>query len=342
MTTSDKPRVPITGIQQVCIVVKNLQKTMEDYWNILGIGPWAIFTFEPPAATGLRCNGKPAWGRYRGAVAQVGPVELELIETIEGTSIYQDWIDEHGEGLHHMKFMVEDLDVDRVTKTMEGLGFPSIMSGHHGPEGKWHFSYFNTRKALHAIWETGNRTGGTPDGLVLYPEDPKAISPAKVKVSHIRQVAICVKDVVRSAENYWNIFGVGPWRIYDWGSHVIRQRFYHGKPAWGREIVAFAEVGDFQLELMQPVEGDSLYQDWLEEQGEGMHHLKFLVDDVEGVSEALTGQGFVSLQSGYYGDVGEKAGGYDYIYIPPLHCIWEPVQEPKSMPVEPFTSVPHE
>ena len=304
MAKSNTAKVQINRIQQVCIVVNNVPKTIEDYWQILGIGPWAIFTFGSPTVPDLKYYGKSAWGKYRGAVTQVGPLELELIETIEGDSIYQDWIDEHGETLHHMKFLVKDLNIDRVNESMEDLGFPSIMGGHIGSESQWQFSYFDTSKVLHVIWETSSRTGGIPTGAAFYPEDPNTVSPAKVKVSAIKQVTICVKDVMKTAENYWHILGIGPWKVYNRGSHILSKRFYHGKPAWGRELVALASIGEIELELVQPVEGDSIYQDWINEHGEGMHHLKFLCEDADEVCTILTDQGFPNLQSGQFSGVG--------------------------------------
>ena len=334
-------KVKVTQIQQVCIVVNDLQKTVENFWNLLGIGPWAIYPFGSPVIPDLKYYGKPAWGRYKGAVAQVGPIELELFETLEGASVYQDWIDEHGEGLHHLKFLVEDLDVARVEKVMAEQGLPSIQGGHFGPpEYKGHFSYFDTLKPLRCIWETSNRRGGTPPLATFYPEDPTAISPARVKVTGIKQVGIAVKDVIRTAGNYWNILGIGPWEIRDWGSHVLYDRTYHGRPAWGRERLAHAYIGDLELELVQPVEGESIYQDWIDEHGEGLNHLKFLCDDVDEVSKILNEQGFPSIQSGHFGDPKEKAGGFNYIDIPPLHCIWEPVHKPKALPIEPVARVP--
>jgi len=341
MARPSPAKVKVTQIQQICIVVNDLQKTVENFWNILGIGPWAIFPFGCPVIPDLKYYGKPAWGRYKGAVVQVGPIELEIFETIEGASVYQDWIDEHGEGLHHAKFLVEDLDVSRVEKALTEQGFPSIQSGHFGPpEYKGQFSYFDTRKALHAIWETSNRRGGTPPGATFYPEDPATKSPAKVKITGIKQIGIAVKDVIKTAENYWNILGIGPWEIRDWGSHVLYDRTYHGKPAWGKERLAHAYLGDLELELVQPVEGDSIYQDWIDEHGEGLNHLKFLCDDVDEVSRLLNEQGFPSIQSGHFGDPKEKAGGFNYIDIPPLHCIWEPVHKPKPLPVEPIARIP--
>jgi len=164
-----------------------------------------------------------------------------------------------------------------------------------------------------------------------YP-DTEQVSPAKVKVKGINQVALVVKDVQATVENYWNILGIGPWEIYSWEAPLVYDRKYHGKPAWAKEKIALAQVGAVQLELVQPVDGDSIYQDFLTEHGEGLHHLQFLVDDVDETAEILAKEGFPSLQSGRFG-TSEDKGGYNYIDIKPLHTIWEPVHESKHMNV---------
>ena len=161
------------------------------------------------------------------------------------------------------------------------------------------------------------------------------VSPAKVKVKGIHQVALVVKDIRATVENYWNILGIGPWEIYPWEAPLVYDRKYYGKPAWAREKIALAQVGAVQLELVQPVEGDSFYQDSLVEHGEGLHHLNFLVDDVDELDETaeiLAKEGFPTQQSGRVGPPEDK-GGYNYIDIKPLHTIWEPVHESKHMNV---------
>ena len=155
-------------------------------------------------------------------------------------------------------------------------------------------------------------------------------SSAQVKVNEIKQVAIVVKDIQRTVENYWNILGIGPWEIRSWESPIVYDRKYHGKPAWAREKIAHAQVGAVELELCQPVEGDSIYQDFLTEHGEGLHHMKFLVDDVDKVTETLAKEGFPSLQSGRFGSPEHKAA-FSYIDIKPLHAIWEPVNRGKGL-----------
>ena len=40
-----------------------------------------------------------------GAEVHAGPIVFELIQPLDGPSIYKEWLDEHGEGLHHVACM---------------------------------------------------------------------------------------------------------------------------------------------------------------------------------------------------------------------------------------------
>jgi len=165
-------------------------------------------------------------------------------------------------------------------------------------------------------------------------ENMAQTSPAKVKVKGINQVCIVVKDVQKVVENYWNILGIGPWDIYSWEAPLVYNRKYHGKPAWSREKLALTQVGGVQLELAEPIDGDSAYRDFLMEHGEGLHHLNFLVDDVDKTTEILAKQGFPSLDSGHFGPT-EYNGAFSHIDIKPLRAIWEPVHVGESIGAEP-------
>ena len=130
-----------------------------------------------------------------------------------------------------------------------------------------------------------------------------------------------VRDVQTTAENYWNILGIGPWAICEWEEPYIYDRKYHGRPALGRDRIAIADVGGVQLELCQPVAGESIYRDFLEEHGEGLHHLDLLVDDVDNAARILARDGFPSLESGRFGHP-ESGNAYNYVDLRPLRAIW--------------------
>ena len=105
-----KPAVPVRQVLQVCVVVRDLQKAMERYWNVLGIGPWRIHTYHPPRLTDTTLRGKSQPYPMRLALAEVGLVQWELIQPLEGPSIYKEFLEEKGEGLHHVAFAVDDYD----------------------------------------------------------------------------------------------------------------------------------------------------------------------------------------------------------------------------------------
>ena len=106
-----------TEIVQVGVVVKDLDKTME-HLTSLGLGPFKVLTVYHPSAT---VKGKKVSYQVRLALSQQGPVQLELIEYQKGETIQKDFLDERGEGLHHIKFNVQDLD-----KTLDAFGKKGI------------------------------------------------------------------------------------------------------------------------------------------------------------------------------------------------------------------------
>jgi len=77
-----------------------------------------------------------------------------------------------------------------------------------------------------------------------------------------------------------------------------------------------AQIGPVQLQLCQPGEGDSLYKRFLDEKGEGVYHLGFVVDDVDDAEAGLKASGLHVLASGRrvdgsgfsYMDTADEAG----------------------------------
>ena len=95
-----------TNIHQIGIVVKDLDKTVS-FFTAIGLGPFIIRKAKHQAAT---VKGKKEHYEVRIAICQQGPLQFELIEHIAGKTIHKDFLDQKGEGLHHIRFMVSDLD----------------------------------------------------------------------------------------------------------------------------------------------------------------------------------------------------------------------------------------
>ena len=97
----------------------------------------------------------------------------------------------------------------------------------------------------------------------------------------IIQVCWVVEDIAAAEEFHSAHFGVGTWtRLPDirFGPEDVR---LHDRPADFTVHVAMAYAGDLQLELIQPVSGDSIYTEHLARSGPGLHHVCFETDDLD-------------------------------------------------------------
>ena len=96
---------------------------------------------------------------------------------------------------------------------------------------------------------------------------------------------------------------------------------YRGQPADFTAHISFSYAGDTQLELIAPVEGDSVYSEFLDRAGPGLHHICREVDDVDAaIGSAEVVQRGTMPGGMEFAYVSAEAAGVPYIeiaHIPP-------------------------
>ena len=142
------PKIKIDGIIQIGIVVRDIQKVADNYWTIFGIGPWQIVRMEPPILREVTLRGNPVEASMLAAIAQNGTLQLELIQPLEGPSIWKEFLEEKGEGLHHVQAHVQDPKA--VLTAFREMGVEALMSGKIGNNI---FYYMDTQPLLGIIYE---------------------------------------------------------------------------------------------------------------------------------------------------------------------------------------------
>ncbi|MEV6985689.1 VOC family protein [Sphaerisporangium sp. NPDC051017] len=144
---------PLAGlpVAQVGILVPDLAAGVATWSALLGANDWLIYTYAPDTVPHLAYRGKP--GTFRMRVALVGNApQIELIESLEGPSIYTEWISEHGYGLHHLGFRVPSAEAAIREVTARGVGLLQSGSG-YGQDGDGGFAYFDTQGSVGLIVE---------------------------------------------------------------------------------------------------------------------------------------------------------------------------------------------
>lgn len=133
------------GISQIAMVVEDLDATVHRYYRVFGIGPWHFYTYGRPLVKRMSYRGRPADYRMRIALTYFGPTRIELIELLDGDTVYGDFVRQHGYGVQHLGVLVDDM-ADAL-KLAHEAGFSMIMDGSgFGLDGDGHYAYLDTEK----------------------------------------------------------------------------------------------------------------------------------------------------------------------------------------------------
>jgi methylmalonyl-CoA/ethylmalonyl-CoA epimerase len=120
----------------------------------------------------------------------------------------------------------------------------------------------------------------------------------------ITQIAVVVRDIEAALKTYTQTLGWGPWSVFDYKPPLLHDTRVKGEPVEFRMIGAEASVDGLGFELIQPVSGPSIYQEFLDRYGEGVQHIacmKHSVEDSSLMREHWRTNGAGELMSGRIG-----------------------------------------
>jgi catechol 2,3-dioxygenase-like lactoylglutathione lyase family enzyme len=130
----------------------------------------------------------------------------------------------------------------------------------------------------------------------------------------IIQIAWVVDDIAATEELLGTQCGVGAWTRIPDVRFEPQDCTLRGEPADFTVHVSlgYAAKGtaDLQLELIQPVSGESIYTEFLAVSPPGLHHICFEVDDIEAACESAAAAGHPVVQRGSM-----MAGAIDFAYV---------------------------
>jgi len=156
------------GIAQVAIIVPNLEEAVENYWKLFGIGDWQFYTYGRPLVKKMSYQGQPAEYKMRVALSYLGPMRIELIEMLEGDTVYADFVREHGYGVHHFGVLVENMEEALAQAEAAGLRMTQDGSG-FGRDGDGHYAYLDTEDRIGVTIELIERPKGRMPPEKVYP-----------------------------------------------------------------------------------------------------------------------------------------------------------------------------
>lgn len=129
-------------ILQLSWVVRDLEEAALRWHRTMGIGPF-IMNRHIQITEGVH-RGRAQKTEFSTAIAQAGPVQIELVEQHDDSpSCYRDMIAAGAEGMHHVAVIAEDYDAAVAGYTAQGHEIASS-----GKFGEVRFCYVDTVQSL--------------------------------------------------------------------------------------------------------------------------------------------------------------------------------------------------
>ncbi|MDH3222691.1 MAG: VOC family protein [Gemmatimonadota bacterium] len=101
------------ALHHTCFVVHDLEGAARTLSDSLAIGPWNVWTIEPERST---VHGVEQPFSFRVALTEVGGGTYELITPHVGRSVYDEHLEQFGNGFHHTCMLYPTLQAVRDAK----------------------------------------------------------------------------------------------------------------------------------------------------------------------------------------------------------------------------------
>lgn len=130
------------------------------------------------------------------------------------------------------------------------------------------------------------------------------MSAAKTPIfTNVLQVAVVVDDLYKAMKNYYEIYGIGPWKVYTFNNSTVSDMIIKDKPVNYSMKLSLCDIGNVQWELIQPLDDKSIYYEFLKQHGSGLHHVAFAVNDYSETVNYFKQKNIGTLQGGLWNDL---------------------------------------
>lgn len=98
-----------------------------------------------------------------------------------------------------------------------------------------------------------------------------------MNISHIEHLGIAVKSLEEAIPYYEQVLGLKCYNVEEVADQKVK--------------TAFFKVGQTKIELLEPTSPESTIAKFIENRGEGVHHVAFAVDGIENALEDAASKG---------------------------------------------------
>lgn len=129
-------KIDNNAICQIAIVVKDIEKVAANYAKLFDIPTPEIFTIPSSDEVPIYYRGKLISSKTKLCVFNMGSIVLELTQPDEVPSAWKEYLDKHGQGVHHLGIQVQDKEA--AIQAFKEIGAEVIHVGYY-PNSSYSF-----------------------------------------------------------------------------------------------------------------------------------------------------------------------------------------------------------
>ena len=148
MSTERREALGNKIVCQIGLIVRDIERSSAAYADLFGleVPKWSLTDPEEKAHT--RYRDQPTTARAKLAFFDLGSVSLELIEPVGAPSTWREFLETHGEGVHHIAFRIQGMDEQLAI--LERKGMATVQRGDYTGGC---YAYVDATPQLHVILE---------------------------------------------------------------------------------------------------------------------------------------------------------------------------------------------
>jgi catechol 2,3-dioxygenase-like lactoylglutathione lyase family enzyme len=313
-----KPTIDLSiygHVSSIVWIAKDLDPVV-DYWEELGLKNIQRTTVRE--LTDLIYRGKLAPTTARSAFGHVGRVSIEWIQPVTGINLYTEFLKRHGDGALALGYAVKSYqEFEQQIQYFQSRGVAVAQRTQwKGTKGTGHGAYL----------DTAAKGGGLTIAVYYDPDSPAPDAPSNqgndAPFSKFNHYAFVVRNV-RKVGDYWQDLGFGGMQLVH---NISVNRFYRGQPGKFEMDLGWVRYGDAPFEWIESTQGPNVYEEYLKEHGEGLHHVGVDVEDMDAAAKIFAGRGALPTMGGGW-DTPQSKGRFAYLDTDPhggvtLELLW--------------------
>jgi catechol 2,3-dioxygenase-like lactoylglutathione lyase family enzyme len=269
-------------------------RTVQDLGELTASGNW---------------RGQSGATRLRAAAARIAGLDVLWLQPLEDQSAFAEFLARHGEGVFSLNYQAKSLAaLEAEVSRLSSLGVGVLQRGElalaAGTLTVVHMDTEPQGKYVLGIVHLAAPSGGEA-GKAQAPAQPASVEQGPPFAVTLAQYALVVQSL-QPVSDYWARLGLPAMEV----THPpLGERRYHGQPGRFDQKLGWHRHGTVTWEWIEPLQGPTVYADFLKAHGEGFHHLGLEVPDMDAATRAWGALGIPVVQSGTWGEKGRPGSG---------------------------------